>query len=276
LNINAATIEAPGRRNQLDRPSEDWRPPPFRPIKSRADHLAAATRRFFDLQAGSIWSDMSRLLPGFRGVVLDVGCGAQPYRCLVHPDAIYQAIDFVDAERHFGYRLSDTTYYEGTRWPVTDASVDVVLCTETLEHVPEPLDFVAEGFRCLKPGGRILLTIPFAARWHFIPHDYWRLTPSGLERLLSRGGFTRIAVLARGNSLTVACYKVMALILPLLFPQGKKLAARLVGQAAGALMFPVLFLLALIAKLSLTTDGGDDCLGYTVIAVRPNRGPTAG
>src|SRR5271167_4811545 len=110
-------IEARNRRNQLERHSEAWRPPRFQPVRTRMERLTAAARRFVDLQAGSIWSDLSRLLPHCRGFVLDVGCGAQPYRPLVHPDASYHAIDHVDAARYFGYRLADTTYYEGTRWP---------------------------------------------------------------------------------------------------------------------------------------------------------------
>jgi SAM-dependent methyltransferase len=262
-------IEAPLRRNQLGRQSEAWRPPRFKPIKTRTARLAAAMRRFVDLQAGSIWSDLCRVLPSSRGLVLDVGCGAQPYRPLVHPGAVYRAIDYVGAERHFGYSAPDTTYYEGICWPVTDGSVDLILCTETLEHVPEPRAFLAEGFRCLKPGGRILLTVPFAARWHFIPHDYWRLTPAGLERLLSSAGFTGITVHARGNALTVACYKAMALIVPLLLPQGRTLGARLFLQAIGLLLLPLFVLLAVIANISLTGEGGDDCLGYTALALRP-------
>ena len=59
--------------------------------------------------------------------------------------------------------------------------MNVVLCTETLEHVLETRRFLAEAARCLTPGGTLLLTIPFAARWHFIPYDYWRFTPSSLN-----------------------------------------------------------------------------------------------
>ena len=235
------------------------------------DRLAAAARRFLDLQAGSVWDDLVALLPTSRGVVLDVGCGAQPYRHLVPPEATYQAIDYAGADQHFGYSMPDTTYYQGDRWPVADASVDVVLCTEALEHVPEPAVFLAEAARSLKPGGRLLLTVPFAARWHYIPHDYWRFTPSGLQRLLSAAGFERVAVFARGNVLTVACYKVMALLLPLLMPQGKSLAKRVPLLACGALALPFVVALGTIGTLSLKFGkGGDDCLGYTAVAY--NRG----
>ncbi len=79
--------------------------------------LEAATRRFLDLQAGSIWNDLVVLLPQCRGVVLDVGSGAQPYRHRLPSGVTYKAIDYVGAERHYGYSMPATTYYEGDKWP---------------------------------------------------------------------------------------------------------------------------------------------------------------
>ena len=207
------------RENLAERTAENWRPPQFKPPGGRLAAIAAGARRFFDLQAGSIWRDVAAELPSCRGVVLDVGCGAQPHRPLVHRDAEYIPIDTADAKDHFGYETPNTRYFSGDCWPVDDGSVDLVLCTEVLEHVLEPRRLLAEAKRCLRSGGRLLLTVPFAARWHFIPHDYWRYTPSSLKQLLRSAGFQSIAVYARGNAVTVACYKVMALLLPLLMPQ---------------------------------------------------------
>jgi SAM-dependent methyltransferase len=257
------------RRNQLESAAEKWRPPLFRPVTSRWGRIAAAARRLLDLQAASIWRDLAALLPQCRGLVLDVGCGAQPFRPLLGAKATYLGIDQARAAGHLGYSVPDTIYYEGDTWPIGDESVDCVLCTETLEHVPEPPAFLAEARRCLNPGGRLLLTVPFAARWHYIPHDYWRFTPTGLERLLSEAGFDRIAVFARGNALTVACYKAMALILPLLLPPREEgPLKRLALRAVGLLASPMLVLLAGAAAISLKGDGGADCLGYTVVAER--------
>ena len=135
--------------------------------------------------------------------------------------------------------------------------------------MPDPAAFLAEAFRCLTPGGRMVLTVPFAARWHFIPYDYWRFTPSSLNRLLTGAGFTGVAVFARGNALTVACYKVMALCLPMLLPQTESGIQKVVLRLLGLLTLPLFLLLAVIANFSLRSQGGDDCLGYTVVANRP-------
>lgn len=246
---------------------EGWRPPLLAPNQNRRS-VAAALRRYFDLQVGSIWNDLAVELATARGVALDVGCGAQPYRALFPPDVTYVGIDTADAKAHFGYEMPDTLYYAGDVWPIAPSSVDLVLCTETLEHVSDPPAFLAEAFRCLKPGGRLLLTVPFAARWHFIPYDYWRFTPSGLHKLLTEAGFTDVAVYARGNALTVACYKVMALCLPLLFPQTDAPIRALLLRLLGLLTLPLFLPLAVIANLSLRGQGGDDCLGYTATARR--------
>src|SRR5205823_816394 len=104
------------------------------------------------------------LLPPRRGTLLDVGCGAQPYRPLLSAEVVYIGLDTADAKGHFGYETPDTRYYAGDTWPVADEEADTVLCTETLEHVREPRPFLAEAYRCLRPGGSLLLTVPFAAR----------------------------------------------------------------------------------------------------------------
>jgi hypothetical protein len=118
----------------------------------------------------------------------------------------------------------------------------------------------------LRTGGALLLTVPFAARWHYTPHDYWRFTPSSLALLLTRGGFSDVAVYQRGNPVTVAAYKTMALLLPILMPQTSHVALRLALLVPAVLAAPVVAALAAIAQLSLAFDYGDDCLGYTVLA----------
>jgi SAM-dependent methyltransferase len=263
-----ARPEFRGRVNMVSASSETWRPQLFAASASRFSLFLAGVRRFFDIQAGSAWRDLRAVLPSLRGSVLDVGCGAQPFRPLIHDQAKYVGIDTDAAKAHFGYEMPDTTYFSGDVWPVADGSMNVVLCTETLEHVLETRRFLAEAARCLVPGGTLLLTVPFAARWHFIPYDYWRFTPSSLDHLLTAGGFCKTRVYARGNALTVACYKSMALVLLLLMPQNVATVPALLLRLVGILFAPAFVLLALVANISLFGAGGDDCLGYTVFTER--------
>ena len=68
--------------------------------------------------------------------------------------------------------------------PVPGGSYDTVLCSEVLEHVADPAAALAEIRRVLKPGGQLVLTVPFLGRLHEEPHDYYRFTRHGLRTLL--------------------------------------------------------------------------------------------
>ena len=253
------------RRNLVLVTEEAWQPPLHAQPDTRIRRSLSAVRRLFDLQLGSIWRDLEGELESARGIVLDVGCGAQPFRPLIAPSASYVGIDTVNAKSHFGYEIPDTIYFDGATWPIDTGSVDIVLCTETLEHVLEPSLLLDEAHRALRAGGRLILTVPFSARWHFIPHDYWRYTPASLDHLLRKAGFSDVRVYARGNAATVACYKCIALVLPFLIPSSGGVRSRFL-QLLALLTLPVVLVLALIGQASLRGRGGDDCLGFTVTA----------
>lgn len=59
-----------------------------------------------------------------------------------------------------------------TAIPAPDASFDAILCSEVLEHVPEPTHALDEFARLLKPGGVVILTAPFASNVHMAPYHY--------------------------------------------------------------------------------------------------------
>jgi SAM-dependent methyltransferase len=251
--------------NFVDRVSERWQPPAFRPRGSFGYEAVAVARRLVDLQAASLWRDLRVELASVRGNVLDVGAGAQPYRSLLEgADVRYRAIDIAGARERFGYETPDTEYFDGDTWPVADASIDLVLATETLEHVRRPATFLAEARRVLRCGGRLVVTVPFSARWHYVPDDYWRFTPSSLRDLFEDAGFAEVVVKPRGNELTVACSKIVGLILAWALPSRQ---ARSVGLRLIALLsLPMIAALVPLAHLSLRGPGGDDCLGWTAVA----------
>ena len=256
------------RLNMIHRDREIWRPPVFEPVVSFGGRIRSILRRGFDLQAASIWNDLRVLLPACHGALLDVGCGAQPYRHLLSDNCQYHGIDTTDAFEHYGYAVPDTTYFEGDIWPVASESQQVVLATEVLEHIRDPGLFLSEAARVLVPNGTLILTVPFSARWHYIPYDYWRFTPSGLRLVLNESGFNDVAVYARGNEVTVASYKVMSLIFMLLLSPYHGLIMRFGARFLGCLCVPLLLLMSIAGQLSLRATGGVDCLGYTAIASR--------
>ena len=107
---------------------------------------------------------------------LDIGAQNGPYAAhFPHRVAL-------DIRRGIGVQIIGDTQALG----IADATFDVVLCTEVLEHLPEPQQAVDEMFRVLKPGGQLLLTTRFLFPIHDAPHDYFRYTKYGLRHLLRR------------------------------------------------------------------------------------------
>jgi len=71
--------------------------------------------------------------------------------------------------------------------PFSDNEFQIVLCMSVLEHLEEPYRAVAEMHRVLKPGGRIIVSVPFLFPIHDAPGDYWRFTKYGLKHLFREG-----------------------------------------------------------------------------------------
>ena len=88
---------------------------------------------------------------------------------------------------------------KGGDFPFLDKEFSAAICIETLEHVFEPKQMLAEIFRVLDDGGTFLLSVPWSARRHHIPYDFFRYTPEGLNHLLVQAGFVGIEISSRGS-----------------------------------------------------------------------------
>ncbi len=107
--------------------------------------------------------------------MLDVGAGDAPYRELFEHTE-YVTVDW-DRSVHKGAR-SASIIASADMLPVDDGSVDLVLLTQVLEHVPDPASVLAEMARVLKPGGTLYATVPFGTVDWFRWLDRERFAPS--------------------------------------------------------------------------------------------------
>ena len=175
--------------------------------------MTLSQRHFHLAGAGSDEARIDWLRDALRAIpagkrILDAGAGElrlKPY--CAHLDYVSQ--DFCQYEGKGDGLALQTGAWDTTRIdivsnissiPVPDGSFDVVLCTEVLEHIPDPLAAIREFARVLKPGGTLLLTAPFCSLTHFAPYHY----SSGLNRYwyethLPASGIRVDEVTANGN-----------------------------------------------------------------------------
>ncbi|MGH2997238.1 MAG: class I SAM-dependent methyltransferase, partial [Gaiellaceae bacterium] len=134
--------------------------------------------------------------------VLDVGSGVKPYLPLFEPYASeYVAVDSIDPHADLLGTVESL--------PVPDASFEVVLCTQVLEHCADPAQAVRELRRVTAPRGRVLASTHGVQVYHPAPDDLWRWTHAGLERLFA-GNADWSSLSVRPGSGTTACLGMLA------------------------------------------------------------------
>lgn len=132
--------------------------------------------------------EMIRTMERFRDRLqqqglLDYGCGSMPYRELFSPVVgWYKGADIPENT------AADVSLNEG-RVDLPDGAAGVVLSTQVLEHVDDPVLYLAEAYRILQPGGLLILSTHGIWRYHPDPQDFWRWTTDGLHRIISEAGF---------------------------------------------------------------------------------------
>lgn len=250
--------------NKEDQPNKDVFIPPPNVYRGETaiGRLSYFLRTIGDLQVTSVLNYVGPWLASRNGSVLEIGAGAQPYRRFIKPACKYQALDWAHAKEYFGYSAQDTAYYDGDIFPFADSSFENVFHTEVIEHIYDTRVFLSECKRVLKQNGAMFFTVPFQARYHYIPYDYWRFTPASLTRMLTEAGFTDIIISHRGNDITVMAYKIASLVYRYLLSGGAP------GKIIGLMASPFLISALAIGHLSMSTNVGstDDCLGYAVSA----------
>ena len=149
-------------------------------------------------------------------IVIDVGCGEQPYRPSLRGFKRYVGFDSIDAPDR---GANPDVLGDALALPFATGCADAVLCTEVIEHVTDPAGMLSEFSRVLAPGGSVVLTSPFTWHLHDEPHDYWRFTEFGLRLIFERAAKPHVVVgllgkLERAGGQIAGLFKVFEVFMP--------------------------------------------------------------
>jgi len=139
--------------------------------------------------------------------ILDAAAGLKPYeRFFSH--CKYESCDFGNVEEFYGNMDDGRRHNIASRHtyicsiehiPLPDDTFDFVLCTQVLEHVPDPLATLKELCRVLKPSGRLFITVPQGYGIHGEPYNFFYFASYGLDLLLKQAGFEVLDIRERGG-----------------------------------------------------------------------------
>ena len=163
------------------------------------NHLGRGSRFIGDIQA----QNYERAIRKYAsGRLLDLGCGHVPlygvYRDLVNENVC------VDWENtlHVNPYLDMTADLTG-ELPFPSSSFDTIIMTDVLEHLPEPLFAMNQVSKVLRPGGKLILGVPFFYWLHEKPHDFYRYTEFALRRFCELSGLSVLELWSFGGILHV-------------------------------------------------------------------------
>ena len=158
-----------------------------------------------------------------RGVLYDLGAGEAPYqRFFLRYAKQYIAVDW---ENSCHNSKPDIIADLNESLPIADAVADTVVSLSVLEHLREPKVMLHEAHRILKPGGFLVLQVPWQWWVHESPHDFFRYTPYGLEYVLHDAGFNEVFIEPQAGFFTTMILK--ANYFSLRFIRGPRLLRRI-------------------------------------------------
>ena len=184
---------------------DNWRASKFELHKGvvrasrNAQNVGIGSRLIVDL-IGKIYQDQ---IPKYcSGKLLDLGCGHVPlyflYRDLIDESVCVDWAESIHQNEHL-----DIVHDLTQPLPLNDNQFDTVVCSDVLEHIPTPLTTFAEISRVLKPGGKLLLNVPFMYWVHEQPHDFHRYTEFALRHYCAEAGLNVVDLRSCGGSLDV-------------------------------------------------------------------------
>jgi len=203
--------------------------------------------------------------------ILDAGAGTQRYRRYC-PHLKYVSQDFAQYDGRgdsVGLQTGEFDYgkldivSDITQIPEPASSFDAILCSEVLEHVPDPIAAIKEFARLLQTGGRLLLTAPFCSLTHFSPYHfstgfnrYW------YEKHLTENGFRISELRSNGDYFSYLAQELRRVPMVSTKYSNKRLGLKE--------RTTLLLARSMLARLQTRDSGSAElmCYGYHVVAIR--------
>jgi len=176
-------------------------------ISSALDRLMGRLLLFFPTRRDHLDYGFAQLTDMHKGKLLEIGCGSgEMLRRFSDWGWETEGIDF-DENAVKNSRSKNLKVSQGdlTSQNYDIDSFDAIYCSHVLEHVPDPMGFLKECFRVLKPGGRLVIFTPNAESWgHSKFKSDWRglepprhlhiFTNKSFELLAKESGFTKYRI----------------------------------------------------------------------------------
>lgn len=168
-------------------------------VSRKEEHVSAFSR----LMAKYVIDFYAEVIPRYaHGNLYDLGCGNVPlfevYKvyvdqicCVDWPNSLHKA-KHLDLEADLSKPLE-----------VDSRSADTVILSDVLEHIYKPEVTLGEANRILRPGGCLILNVPFLYWIHEQPHDFFRYTEYALSKLVQDAGFEIVELKRLGGSIDV-------------------------------------------------------------------------
>lgn len=189
------------------------------------------------------------------GSILDLGGDTRSdYRALIKGAHTFTTVNLDDKTK------PDISHDLEQPLPVADASYDHVLLINVLEHIFNYRQLLAEAVRVVKPGGTVVIVVPFLFPIHPSPNDYWRFTAETLRKECALVGLTVEKLTPLGSGVFAARYLLLDRLMPALLRACTFWFDRHVITARDALFT------RLARALGKKYDPSDYALGYAVVA----------
>ena len=199
-----------------------------------------------------------------NGQIIDIGCGRMPYRDYILEKSKVENYTGLDIENpiYNNENFKPDIFWDGVKIPSEDQLYDSAILLEVLEHCEQPEIVIKEAYRVLKPGAKLLFSVPFLWYYHEAPYDYSRYTAYKLNALFTNAGFEIDEIVGYGNWNTALAHFWAMWVKRSKFPRFIRFGFYLIG-------LPFYFLLYRKGQLKSKQQNLDIFIGHYGCVTKP-------